>query len=101
MAIVTGATMTHVFEVPIDLTAAEVCFVTYQQMGKTVVEKTKEDCMITPEDITVEFSQEDTLAFAENVGVRIQIRARFADGSAVKSEVVKTTADELLKEGVI
>lgn len=101
MPIATGTTMSHVFTVSVDLTGAEVMYITYQQQGKTVLEKDLSDCVITPESITVNLRQEDTLGFIDNLGVKIQIRVRMPDGSALKSEVIKTTADELLKEGVI
>ena len=101
MSIARGTTISNVFTVPVDLTSAVSMFITYQQSGRTVLEKTLEDCTITTKQITVDLSQQDTIKFSENKQVRIQIRAKLADGSAHKSQVIETDADELLKEGVI
>lgn len=101
MSIARGATISNIFTVPVDLTAAVAMYVTYQQGGRTVLEKKLADCEITATTITVDLSQEETLKFIENKAVKIQIRAKLPDGSAHKSNVIETTADELLKEGVI
>lgn len=101
MSIARGTTASNVFTVPIDLTDAVVMYITYQQLGRTVLEKTLDDCTVTATSITVNLSQQDTLKFSENRDVKIQIRARLIDGSVHKSQVIKTTSDELLKEGVI
>ena len=96
-----GTTPTHIFNVDLDLTDAEVLFITYRQSGKTVVEKTIEDCEITTEEIRVTLSQTDTLAFSVNGQVEIQIRAKFPDGATVACQVIRTAANVILKEGVI
>ena len=101
MSITRGATITNEFTVPVDLTTAKVLYITYQQSGKTVLEKELEDCTITSDKVTVEFSQEDSLVFRENKPIKIQIRAKLLDDSALVSCVIETTASELLKEGVI
>lgn len=96
-----GTTPTHTFTTDIDLTDAEVIFITYEQDGAPVMEKTKEDLAITAESLTVKLTQEETLAFELGKPVEMQIRARFADGTAVASQVMRTNADVILKEGVI
>ena len=101
MAIARGATISNIFTVPVDLTTAVKMYITYDQFGRTVLEKTIEDCTIETNKITVDLSQEDSLKFAENKKVKIQIRAKLSDGSAHVSKIIETTAGELLKEGVI
>lgn len=96
-----GATPTHEFTVTEDFTAAVACFITYQQNGQTVLEKGINDVTITATKISTTLTQEETLRFAEEKPVEIQIRIKLDDGSAHKSEVIKTTTDKLLKEGVI
>ena len=51
--------------------------------------------------LEVELSQEDTLAFKQTKDVEIQIRARFLDGHAIKSNIMVTDVSKVLKEGVI
>jgi hypothetical protein len=102
-----GTTPTHTFRVPIDLTSASVVSLVYaqgfdieKQEYNILVEKEKPDMTITPTTVTVTLTQEETLRFAEGV-VLMQIRARMPNGKAPKSKVKTTSADKLLKEGVI
>ena len=101
MSLAKGATISNIFTVPVDLTTAVAMFITYEQSGRCVLEKKLSDCTITPTKITVDLSQKDTLRFADNKPVKIQIRARLSDDSAHVSDVITTTAGELLKQGVI
>ena len=75
MSITRGATITNVFDVSIDLTDAVVLYITYKQYGRTVLEKQLEDCTVTQDKITVGLTQAESLKFAENKPVQIQIRA--------------------------
>lgn len=98
-----GTTPTHTFCTDLDMTDAEVIYVTYQQNGKTVLEKTREDVEVDGNKVIVKLTQEETLLFERrrDIPVRIQIRARWALGNAVASNIIETTAKEILKEGVI
>lgn len=94
-------TPTHVFKTNIDLTQADVIFVTYKQGGSTVVEKTKEDLTIEQDQLSVKLTQEDTGKFVQGNPVEIQIRVRFDDDTAIASNIMKTTVERVLKDGVI
>lgn len=102
-----GTTPINTFTTDVDLQEATV-FISYEQRGLVVIEKTGEDLsfgsVVHDEDvaytITVELTQEETLALVPGK-VDIQIRAVFADGSAIASNIVSTTAERILKEGVI
>lgn len=96
-----GTTPTHTFTTDVDLTGASVLYLTYKQNGRIKVEKTIDDVTINPESVQVTLTQKETLAFDDEGDVRIQIRARFPDGSAVASNIIKTTAQIILKEGEI
>ena len=97
-----GTTPKHIFTTDVDLTDAEVIYITYKQGGQVVAEKELADFNeVSPEEIAVELTQEETLAFSEYSEVYIQIRARFADGHAVASNIMKVPAEAILKEGVI
>lgn len=95
-----GTTPTNIFNVDIDLTNAEVIYITYKQQNKVVIEKTKDDITVTTETLTVKLTQDETLKLTERE-VEIQIRARFSDGTALASNIIKTTANKILKDGVI
>lgn len=99
-----GTTPTNIFNVDVDLTEATEIYITYAQRGKpvpaTVLEKSRSDLTVTDTQLTVKLTQEDTLKFVSGE-VSIQIRAKFSDGTAIASNIIKTTADIILKEGAI
>ena len=103
----TGCTVTNTFTLPCGEGDIAVLYITYQQGGETVLEKTKEDCAFDQDEeghsrAVVALSQEDTLKFDWEAGaIRVQIRLRTREGTAMKSRPMTATADELLREGVI
>lgn len=99
--IIRGTTPTNYFDVDLDLTEADVIYITYEQNDEVVFEKQKSDITITPERLSVELTQEDTLQLDDEYDVKIQIRARLSDGTAVASNIVKTNVSRVLKDGVI
>lgn len=96
-----GTTPTHIFNTSTDLSDAEIIFVTYEQNGKQVIEKTKADVTFGQMQMQVKLTQEETLGFDIKAPVEIQIRAKFADGSAIASNIMRTSAQKILKEGEI
>jgi len=94
-----GSTPVNVFDVDIDLTGATI-FITYRQNGVNIIEKTGQDIAVTSKDLTVSLSQEETLIFTEGV-VEIQIRYVFPNGQADASNIMRVSAERILKDGVI
>ena len=94
-----GSTPTNTFEVNLDLTGATV-FVSYEQQGKTVIEKTGDALSISPDKIVLHLTQEETLALRPG-DVLIQIRYVFPTGAADASNIIRTTAERIIKDGVI
>ena len=97
-----GTTPTFTFTLPDgvrmeDFTAV---YLTFAQNGHNVLEKTKEELEATDDGFRLLFSQADTLCFKPGP-VRIQLRARMPDGTAVASNIISTTAQEVLKDGEI
>lgn len=74
-------------------------FLTLKQ-GNTELEKTNVEVDTENNRLIAELSQEETLMFDEG-GVRVQFRALLENGKAVASNIVTTTMDEILMEGVI
>ena len=60
----------------------------------------KKPISVTAEKLTVELTQEETLAFNISDNVEIQIRA-LTGTNAIASNVINTKAQKILKEGVI
>ncbi len=94
-----GSTPTNTFEVDVDLTNATV-FVSYEQQGRTVIEKTGSALSISPDKIVLQLSQEETLSLKPG-DVLIQIRYVFPNGAADASNIIRTTAERIIKDGVI
>ncbi len=90
------------FELPEAITIAAL-FITFQQDGKTVLEKTLSDVSYDTESgvITLPLTQEDTLIFAENTAALVQIRLRDNLGNAVASDPMRVMVGEIFKDGVI
>ena len=95
-----GTTPTNTFTVDVDLRQATELYVTYQQNGETIFEKTLEDVTVTETAIEIALTQEETLAFSKGM-VQIQIRAKFLDGAALASNILATSVEQILKDGVI
>lgn len=96
-----GTTPTHIFNTNVDLTEAVALYVTYKQGVRVVVEKDKSECGVTSTSVTTRLTQADSLNFSEQQGVEIQIRAKFEDGTAIASNIIKTSAERVLKGGEI
>lgn len=97
-----GCTVTNLFTIPCQGEELAALYITYQQGGATVLEKTLADCTFEENIARVILSQEDTLRFGMGGGlIRIQLRLRTVQGTVLKSRVLTALPDELLKEGVI
>lgn len=95
-----GTTPTNVFRTDVDLANASVLFVSYKQNGKVVLEKSLEDVSVKKTLVTVNLTQKETLLFQDGI-VTIQIRAKFPDNTAIASNLIRTTAEEIVKDGEI
>lgn len=95
-----GTTPTNVFRTDADLTKASVLFVSYMQNGKVVLEKSLSEVSIQKDTIVVNLTQTETLLFQEGI-ITIQIRAKFPDGSSIASNLIRTSAEKILKDGEI
>lgn len=94
-----GSTPTNTFDVDLDLRNATV-FISYEQDGAIVVEKTGEDLTIGESQIALSLTQEETLKFHPGK-VFIQIRYVFPNGAADASDIIQTTFERIIKDGVI
>ena len=97
-----GCTWRDTFEFPFPKDDVKAIFITYSQKGKTVFEKKMNDCVFGEGVVSVDLLQEDTLKLDEKAGVvNIQIRVRLNDDTTIKSNILETYTDTVLKEGVI
>ena len=84
-----------------DLTDVDVLYITYAQYDNIVLEKTKADCEIDWEYVSLMLTQEETLSFVADEPVKIQIRGRYPDGSAFATNIVTVPINNVIKDGVI
>ena len=101
-----GTTPRHIFTLPDAMADVEfvALYITYQQRRKTVLEKTLDDVQRDGTTLTVHLTQTETLAFGRGYvtePVYIQIRLKLDDGTAMASDLMKTSVQQILKEGEI
>lgn len=96
-----GTTPTHTFGTAIDLTSAVVLFMTYKQGKNAVVERDIHSIEVEPDKLIIKLTQEETLKFDLGKNVQIQCRAKFADGTAIASDILDVRVCEILKDGEI
>lgn len=96
-----GTTPTNTFASDVDLTSAEVMFITYKQAGRTIIEKTLPDVTFGEGSFSVELTQAETLRFNSQQEVEIQVRVKFPGDEAIASNIIKTSVGRILKDGEI
>lgn len=96
-----GTTPTLRFTLPFDTSTLDAVWVTIAQGGKVIINKTKVDCDLKGNDISVTLTQAETLALTAGNKTEIQLRVLTTDGLALASEIFRENTDYILKDGVI
>lgn len=96
-----GCTCKNIFSIPYNKNDIDSLFITYQQNGKTVFEKTIAECEFSEGHVSVLLTQEDTLKLNNESVVKMQIRIKLKDGTVTKSKIIETYTDTVLKNEVI
>lgn len=99
-----GATEDLIFDVDTDLTECDRIYVTFEQNGEAVVEKTIEDTEATATTLTVKMTQADSLAFDNDLDappIWVQIRAGWPSGGRGVSDTILAWGGRLIKDGEI
>ena len=100
----------HLFEFDTDPSEYRRLVITYAQGLRTVLEKEKDDLVITEETADgvtkwtaeLRLTQEETKRFLPRDGeVRLQVRALTAAGEALASGIMKLTLEDVLNEEVL
>lgn len=95
-----GTTPTLTFKMPFSNTGISNMYITFVQGRNTILEKTEADVVWNENSFDLELTQEDTLKFEKGM-VMIQLRLKYTDGTALASNLIYTTAEAILKDGVI
>ena len=98
-----GTTPTLTFTTEYAAADIAACYVTFEQRGAVVLEKAMGDSGITVSDnlITVNLTQEETLAMTTVDTCKAQIRIVLTNGNAVASNIVQFCVCPVLKDGEI
>ena len=115
--VVRGTTPTHIFVVDVSLLDISALYITYEQHGKTILEKSLTDDIVLDDEhktISVKLTQKDTLAFEEaswnwvvpnqnklENKILVQIRIKYDNGDAIASEKLLLDLEDVLKDGEI
>lgn len=75
--------------------------VTYAQRGVIILERTKDTMTIEENKVWFRLTQEETLAFRDNIPVEIQVRALAPDGTAPVSDIFEVSVGRVLDEVVL
>ena len=95
-----GTTPTHKFMTDISTDLISKVRIIYEQNGKVVLTKHKEDCTLEGRTITTKLTQEDTLKFATG-SARVQLHVRVTNGDAFTNKPITVPVYILLDKAVI
>lgn len=96
-----GTTPLHIYTLPFGIDNVLSLRIIYAQRGQVIVTKTLEDCTVEGSTVNVKLTQEDTLAFAVDAPVEIQLRVLMGTGDALASQVIRVKAGVCLEDEVI
>lgn len=98
-----ATTPEHIWELPFSTGEIEKIEITYQQGGKNVLIKTRQDCTLTTNEIRVLLTQEETLLFATDSvePVLVQLKVKTNGGKVWATDVYTLSVYGCLNEGVM
>ena len=95
---VRGSTPKHIFKLPISTSTVKKVLITYEQLGRTVLEKTEKDVEMADDTITLRLTQAETFLFKEKQTARIQLKVLTNSGDLLPSQIISVSVDEILNE---
>lgn len=98
---VRGTTPKLEFIIPFNTDIIMNLYITFNQVGENVLEKTENDCNFEENTIVCHLTQADTLMFNEKNNVSIQIRIKTIDGESLASNIINESVKKVLKDGEI
>lgn len=95
---VRGSTPKHIFKIPISTSTVNKVLITYEQLGRKVLEKTEKDVQMQDDTITLQLTQAETLLFKEKQTARIQLKVLTNSGDLLPSQIISVSVGEILNE---
>lgn len=100
-----GTTPTHVFTLPFDVGTVKAMQIIYEQkQGEeeaVTLMKSKSDCTLSGNTVTLRLTQEETLKFAYGFPVRIQMRVLTNSDDALTSRIMTVRVEDCLSDEVL
>lgn len=98
-----GTTPTLVFDFEQDLQSLglENFFITFKQDNSILFEKELKDVIFQKDKMLLTLTQDDTLKFSDSSPIEIQSRFKLKNGDVFSTNIIKTSAKKILKEGEI
>lgn len=96
-----GTTPKLKFTIPFRTDLIEVGYVTFNQYGKTVLEKDNSTWNMTGYEVAIDLTQKETLLFGDDEPVEIQVAIRQEDGTVFRSMIAKSHISRILKDAEI
>ena len=96
-----GATPTHTFTIPVNISDIKKVKIIYSQNDEIVVQKLINGSDITDENLKIRLTQEDTFKFNCNLPVEIQMRILMEDGETLNSYIKKVGVSRCLDDEVL
>ena len=96
-----GTTPELTFTLPFEISTIRTIWVTFSQKGKEVFTADNSKCEMNGNEVKVNLSQRDTLRLTSDAPLEIQVRVLTDIGTALASNVIRTTVNRILKEGEI
>lgn len=96
-----GTTPKLVFNLPFDVSDIKTVWVTFSQYNREVFTIETENLTMDGMKVSVELTQAQTLELSQNDSVEIQLRILTNNGDALASNIMKTSAGKILKDGEI
>jgi hypothetical protein len=95
-----GTTPTHTFRIKQTIPNIKKAKVCYSQNEKLVLKKIIDGSLIVGCTITLNLTQEETLGFAANTPVEIELQILTKDGKAPRSDIIKVSCERCLDDEV-
>lgn len=95
-----GTTPTLTFTLPFPTADIDNAYVTFAQHGTVKIDKPLSACGCDGNKLTVKLTQEETLSLRCDGVVEMQVSARIGE-NVVRSQIITTTVERILKEAAI
>lgn len=96
-----GTTPPVIIRLPNDASNYKEIVCTFQQFGKTVIEKKLSEMTVEGQELSFRLSQEETLGLTHGEYLKIQLRAVTNDDRALATWTTVTTVEDVLNDKVL